>query len=245
MALGHQNKVLEVLAEQITPEEEWRPIPGFVGYSASSNGRIRVDGGHPRNREGILAMPLGHKYLQCMLTPTGKPRHHGNLRPRRVHILVALAFLGPKPTPEHEVNHINGNKLDNRPDNLEYVTSLENEFHAAGWLKARGNNHGARFRKLMVELVDWFDSPIVIACLESRACSPEFSRHAARIWDMAHTLVEGSPEGKKRRAIKIAPTPTFATCQRCQARLYITEGRVFCPNCDSSASKRLSDGTQR
>jgi hypothetical protein len=47
----------------------------------------------------------------------------------RVHRLVLLAFKG-FPRPELECNHINGNKLDNRPENLEWVTASENVLHA-------------------------------------------------------------------------------------------------------------------
>lgn len=45
---------------------------------------------------------------------------------RRVHKLIAMAFLGESPTPKHQVNHINGIRTDNRPANLEYLTSREN-----------------------------------------------------------------------------------------------------------------------
>lgn len=44
----------------------------------------------------------------------------------RVHIIVATAFHGPKPTEEHVVDHIDTNRRNNRPDNLRWVTRLEN-----------------------------------------------------------------------------------------------------------------------
>jgi hypothetical protein len=44
----------------------------------------------------------------------------------RIHRIVATAFHGQPPTKEHVVDHIDTNKQNNRPDNLRWVTRLEN-----------------------------------------------------------------------------------------------------------------------
>jgi hypothetical protein len=44
----------------------------------------------------------------------------------RIHRIVATAFHGESPTKEHVVDHIDTNKQNNRPDNLRWVTRLEN-----------------------------------------------------------------------------------------------------------------------
>lgn len=44
----------------------------------------------------------------------------------RIHRIVANAFYGEPPTKEHVVDHIDTNKQNNRPDNLRWVTRLEN-----------------------------------------------------------------------------------------------------------------------
>lgn len=44
----------------------------------------------------------------------------------RVHRIVAFAFLGEPPTPQHVVDHIDTNRRNNRPQNLRWVTRFEN-----------------------------------------------------------------------------------------------------------------------
>lgn len=44
----------------------------------------------------------------------------------RVHRIIATAFHGHPPTPEHVVDHIDTNRRNNRPDNLRWLTRLEN-----------------------------------------------------------------------------------------------------------------------
>ena len=48
-----------------------------------------------------------------------------------VHNVVAEAFHGPKPADNYLVDHIDCNKLNNRPDNLEWVTRSENARRSA------------------------------------------------------------------------------------------------------------------
>ena len=70
--------------------------------------------------------PQTDGYLQTQFTIDG-----GTRKRLQVHRLVALQFV-PNPDPERKlyVNHRNGNKLDNRARNLEWVTAKENDTHA-------------------------------------------------------------------------------------------------------------------
>jgi hypothetical protein len=67
----------------------------------------------------------------------------GQIRPKVfVHRLVAMAFV-PGFEDGLTVNHINGNKLDNRPENLEWVTLAQNTKHQwqTGLVDLRGEQH--------------------------------------------------------------------------------------------------------
>jgi hypothetical protein len=68
------------------------------------------------------------------LISNGYMRQVVNRQKIRVHDLIARAFLGSKPD-NYDVDHINGNRADNRPSNLRYVTRSEN---LRGYQKVRG-----------------------------------------------------------------------------------------------------------
>lgn len=104
--------------------EVWRPVKGYEGkYEVSSEGRVRsLDRGKVPGRMLSLRNE-GHGYKQVALYDEGKRVD------KRVHVLVAEAFIGPGPT-GCEVNHRNGNKADNSMGNLEWTTHDENMDHA-------------------------------------------------------------------------------------------------------------------
>jgi len=102
--------------------EEWRPIPGYPGYEASSEGRIRSWlSGRARMLRPFVHESNSRRYLRVTLC-------RGMVRKPRVHRLVLFAFAGPCPR-GHEAAHRNGNGLDNRLVNLAWVTPEENHDH--------------------------------------------------------------------------------------------------------------------
>jgi hypothetical protein len=99
--------------------ENWKDIEGFEGiYQVSSLGNIRN-----YKKQILTPVKTDDGYLRVHLRKTGVSK---NLR---VHRIVANHFI-ENPENKPEVNHINGNKTDNRVENLEWVTKSENAIHA-------------------------------------------------------------------------------------------------------------------
>lgn len=114
---------MQLSFEDVPAEDEpeiWLPVVGFEGlYEVSSLGRIKS---LPRNttRGGIMKLHLradGH--LDVTLTRNGVQGH------RRVHQLVAEAFIGPCPD-GMEVCHNDGDAVHNVPSNLRWDTHSAN-----------------------------------------------------------------------------------------------------------------------
>lgn len=94
--------------------EKWSPIPD-THYSVSSEGRVRND-----ETSKIKALDKRHDgYCKVDLYS------EGNRSSKRVHRLVAEAFI-PNPDNKPQVNHIDGNKINNNVENLEWVDGSEN-----------------------------------------------------------------------------------------------------------------------
>jgi len=120
-------------------EEIWKPIPGFEGlYDASSAGRIRSTPGKTTSSTRFEKRVWKSRVMKVKSQARGngintdyrvelwKDKQHKTYLVAR---LVAMAFHGV-PDIGMTVNHINGIPTDNRPENLEWVTSYENNRHA-------------------------------------------------------------------------------------------------------------------
>lgn len=123
--------------------EIWMDVTGFEGEFAVSNyGRVKsleryVKNGNGRRivRERIRVQG---KHPQGYLTIAYKV----DSPPLLVHRVVALHFI-PNPDKKAFVNHKDGNKQNNRVDNLEWATRQENEDHAyeTGLKNSTGSNN--------------------------------------------------------------------------------------------------------
>lgn len=110
--------------------EIWKDIPGYEGaYQASSLGNIK-------SVSRYVSGKGGGQYLlpERILKPTPCDKHGhvnvglwsgGNRINRKVHALVALAFLGTRPEGAL-IRHLDGNPLNNTVENLAYGSRSEN-----------------------------------------------------------------------------------------------------------------------
>lgn len=105
------------------------PVPGFKDYYALDTGGVVSE------KWGKLRLLIPHSitggYHRIRVCKDGASS--GQL----VHRMVALAFV-PNPENKPEVNHKDGNKLNNRADNLEWCTRGENLSHS---YRVIGNSH--------------------------------------------------------------------------------------------------------
>jgi hypothetical protein len=101
---------------QLLENEVWKEIPLHLtsnrpNYYVSSLGRYK-------NKERIINVKYSSGYKRVRI---------GDVK-YLLHRLVAFTFI-PNPENKAQVNHIDGNKLNNSVDNLEWVTNQENQIH--------------------------------------------------------------------------------------------------------------------
>lgn len=104
--------------------EIWKPVKGFENYEVSNLGQVKSLN-YNRTKEAKILRLCKNKdgYLCVHLHKNGKGYA------KKVHRLVTAAFI-PNPEGKTEVNHIDGNKTNNRVENLEWATHSENMHHA-------------------------------------------------------------------------------------------------------------------
>jgi len=104
-------------------DEAWKPVVGYESdYSISNHGRVKRTVPHGPNKKsgGFMCQVIGKRGYPVVQLWSNKSRAI-----RTVHQLVAEAFIGPRVV-GMEVDHVDGNKLNNHLSNLEYVTKREN-----------------------------------------------------------------------------------------------------------------------
>lgn len=109
--------------------ENWKDIDGYGGkYQVSDHGKVRSLSAWSKGKElkGGLTKGNPHQYRYVLLVGKGRK----DIKTKYIHRLVAEAFI-ENPNDYEEVNHKDGNTLNNFADNLEWCTHKQNMEHAS------------------------------------------------------------------------------------------------------------------
>lgn len=128
-------------------DELWKDIKGYEGlYQASNFGNIRLLNNNKHLKQGILSKG----YLRVTLSKKSFLSHR----------IIATTFI-PNPDNKKCVNHIDGNKLNNNVNNLEWCTHSENMQHA--WDNGLHSKNHLFKSVYCIDTKETFDSAIFAA----------------------------------------------------------------------------------
>lgn len=174
--------------------ELWCAIPGYDGaYEVSNYGRVRsldrtINLGERYERRyasQILKLSICRGgYVQVGL------KKGRNRKMELVHRLVAQAFI-PNPKQKPQVNHIDGDKMNNRADNLEWCTDSENKRHA--WRQGLMKSNPAVIERRRVKCFK------PVQCIETGEIFVSMT-DAARRYNIAISCITNCAKGKTKNS---------------------------------------------
>lgn len=168
-------------------EMEWRQIENS-DYDVSDDGQVRSRKHDPPR----ILRGGGNRYKMVMLRIGGKSVA------KNIHSLVAIAFSRMDSVSGKEVNHINGDKKDNRSDNLEYVSHKDNLLHARDTL-GRWGGPREKPNKAQKSRTGLTDEDFKL--IESEISSGKTHRSIAEKMGVSHTTI-GNIARKKLKYLK-------------------------------------------
>lgn len=124
--------------------EEWRTIPGFSDYAVSSEGRVKRSAPDRYGRNcGMILKPVARPdgYSQVTL------HRDARQQVRLIHRIVCEAFHAPSPGDSYHAAHSDGNRANNRANNLRWATASDNNADKIwhGTIRS-GADHHARLK---------------------------------------------------------------------------------------------------
>lgn len=137
--------------------EIWKDVPNWSRYQASNLGNIRSKNHYPKYKDGRVRMIRGKVLKQTSnnvnalyVTLCNDETQLKQL----VHRVVAETFL-PNPDNKPEVNHIDGDRENNKLYNLEWVTGCENVEHAMenNLIPSKEEHYNAKLTQMDVDFI--------------------------------------------------------------------------------------------
>ena len=147
----------------------FKPLAGWEGlYAAGTDGVIyRMDRGAP---QPLAPSPNSKGYSSVSLS-------RGTWETHAVHRLVCEAFYGPPPASDAQVRHLDGNRANSAPVNLDWGT------HADNWQDRKGHGGGMGEAHHAAKLDEAAVAEIRSSALSQRALARKFGVSQATVSD--------------------------------------------------------------
>ena len=163
----------------VSPNDDYRAGSDGKIYSrthyAGFGRKVRVDW------YALTGHSSGKGYLIVSLC------HNNRKVTKSVHRLVCMAFHGMPPTPSHQTRHLNGDKRDNRPENLAWGSQAEN------WNDRRGHGTATVGEKHPASKLSDEDREHIRYAVTTGLCS---QGHAARVLGMSQSAISAICRGR-------------------------------------------------